>query len=111
MFTLETEFKYKNVQFLIGLGEVYRSYVGEESPYRPRLLSSFRNLSQEGVRPWQLPQRPASSRILSPNPRCTWRLNWGRILGNWASPLVWRNSHVNGPSRLVRSKSYSRRSH
>jgi hypothetical protein len=24
MFTLETEFKYKNVQFLIGLGEVYR---------------------------------------------------------------------------------------
>lgn len=24
MFTLETEFKYKNVQFLIGIGEVYR---------------------------------------------------------------------------------------
>jgi len=24
MFTLETEFKYENVQFLIGIGEVYR---------------------------------------------------------------------------------------
>jgi hypothetical protein len=24
MFTLETEFKYKNVQFLIGIGEAYR---------------------------------------------------------------------------------------
>src|SRR4029450_2781151 len=88
-----------------------RSSVGEESPYRPRLLSSFRNLSQEGVRAWQLPQRPASSRILSPNPRCPWRVHWGRILGNWASPLGWRNSPVNGPYRLVRSKRYRRRSH
>jgi hypothetical protein len=28
MFTLETEFKYKNVQFLIGLGEVYPTFKG-----------------------------------------------------------------------------------